>query len=151
MGSNPGRVEKILRPLVHLAYTRRFVGWYKGDRGRLVTDSGTSCAWMIHESKAVQTSAQNTFASASMRLESLVALNQYNNNSNNNSNNNYLFLCYLHSSALNHNRCLSLILSLQMQYFTNSYHMRTVSNLVASASVRFMTMFLDCLSDACLL
>ena len=32
---------------------------YKVDRRRLVTDSGTKCAWVIHESKAVQIYVHN--------------------------------------------------------------------------------------------
>ena len=47
---------------------------------RLVTDNGTKCAWMIHESKTVQMHEHN--CAASMCLGCLVALkNQhYNNN-----------------------------------------------------------------------
>ena len=41
---------------------------------RLVTDSGTKCAWVIHESKAVQIHVHIAIAAASMCLGCLVAL-----------------------------------------------------------------------------
>ena len=41
---------------------------------RLVTDSGTKCAWVIHASKAVQIMYIITIAAASMCLGCLVAL-----------------------------------------------------------------------------
>ena len=46
----------------------KWTGW------RLVTDSGTKCAWVIHESKAVQIHVHITIAAASMCLGCLVAL-----------------------------------------------------------------------------
>ena len=41
---------------------------------RLVTDSGTKCAWVMHESRAVQTHVHNTFAASAICLGCLVAL-----------------------------------------------------------------------------
>ena len=41
---------------------------------RLVTDHGTKCAWVIHESKAVQIHVHITIPAASMCLGCLVAL-----------------------------------------------------------------------------
>ena len=60
MGSNPARVKTIFRPSVCLAsdstcpgLSIKWTGW------GLVTDSGTKCAWVIHESKAVQIHVHN--------------------------------------------------------------------------------------------
>ena len=56
LDSNPARVETIFRSLVRLVHTRRSMKW----TGRsLVTDSGTKCACVIHESKAVQMHVQS--------------------------------------------------------------------------------------------
>ena len=47
--------SRIFRPLVRLAHIRRALGLsIKWTGRRLMTDSGTKCAWVIHESKAVQ-------------------------------------------------------------------------------------------------
>ena len=54
--SNPALVETIFRPLVHLVQTRRGIKW---TGRRLVTDSSTKSACVIHESKAVQMHAQS--------------------------------------------------------------------------------------------
>ena len=60
MGLNSARVETIFRPFVRLAHTRHGLGLVKSGQGwALVTDSGTKCAWVIHESKAVQYHVHN--------------------------------------------------------------------------------------------
>ena len=58
MGSNPARVETIFSSLVRLAHTRPGLS-IKWTGRRLVTDSGTKCAWVIHGSKAVQIHVHN--------------------------------------------------------------------------------------------
>ena len=66
VGSDPARIEKICRPLVHQADTRVPLVEYKVDTVVLVIDSGTKCA--------LQTHVHNTFAAASTCLGCLVAL-----------------------------------------------------------------------------
>ena len=57
VGSNPARVETIFRLLVRLAtcpgLSIKWTGW------RLVTGSGTKCAWVFRESKTAQIRVHN--------------------------------------------------------------------------------------------
>ena len=53
--SNPAWIGKTFTPFVRLAHTRRALGW---TGRRLVRDSDNNCAWLTHESKAVQMHAQ---------------------------------------------------------------------------------------------
>ena len=85
VGSNPARVKIIFRPLVRLAYTRRVLGWvYRWTGWRLVTDSGTKCAWVIHESKAVQIHVHNNRRCLYVPRVPGSVKNPHNNNNNNN-------------------------------------------------------------------
>ena len=60
MGSNPTWVEIIFRSLVCLAHTPHALGQVLNGRRRLVTDSSTKYAWVIHESKALQIHVHNS-------------------------------------------------------------------------------------------
>ena len=51
MGSNPTRVETTNTPSSYSTCPGLSIKW---TGRRFVTDSGTKCAWVIHESKAVQ-------------------------------------------------------------------------------------------------
>ena len=59
-------LESCSGPFVYLANTLTCSGLsIKRTGRRIVTDSGTKCAWVVHKSKGVQTHSRNTFTAAS--------------------------------------------------------------------------------------
>ena len=78
MGLNPTRDETIFRPLVCPGLSIKWTGRC------LATDSGTKCAWVIHESKAVQIHVHNSHRSLCVPRVPGSIKNPHNNNSRTN-------------------------------------------------------------------